>query len=343
MLFNLIDDDAVKKDVKEGSPQSMGIRSSLTDQLNQLPLVHLPTDKVTPDPEQPRKSFDDESLLDLAQSIEENGLLQPIVVQPADDNGNYRIIMGERRWRAHEYAGIDIIPAIVRPVADTTVLALQIIENNQREDITPLEEARALQQLVEISGNKKEVAQVLGRSPSWLSKRLSLLKAPEPVQVFADHQGVKDINTLNSLSKLYEEFPTEAEALMADVSENGAEGGLRSRVEQKRQEMLAPPIVQAQGTPTPSREATSELVIDSASQGDQESSNKPDPTEKPLNRQLVLQQQLKLSPLSSLVGIEKLNISFAEVEQCFRRYLQTADLSQELPQQWKGFLHSLSN
>ncbi len=342
MLFNLIDDDTAKKEVKEGNPQTMGLGSSLQDQLKQLPLVHLPMEKVIPDPEQPRKSFDDESLLDLAQSIEENGLLQPIVVQPEDADGSHRIIMGERRWRAHDYAGKASIPAIIRPASDSTVLALQIIENNQREDIAPLEEARALQRLVEVSGNKKEVAQALGRSPSWLSKRLSLLKAPEKVQAFADQQAVKDINTLNSLSKLYEEFPTEAEALMADVSENGAEGGLRSRVEQKRQEMQTPPSGQTQGDATPSNETPAEFDTDSSPSDKQRPSDKSGATDKPLDRQLLLQQQLKLSPLSALAGIEKLNISFAEVEQSFRSYLQTADLSQEFSQQWQDFLATLS-
>lgn len=345
MLFNLIDEDAAPKDASEKNQQPAGLGLSLQDQLKQLPLVHLPLDKVIPDPEQPRKSFDDESLLDLAQSIEENGLLQPIVVQPEDESGSHRIIMGERRWRAHEFAGKTSIPAIIRPASDSTVLALQIIENNQREDIAPLEEARALQRLVDVTGNKKEVAQALGRSPSWLSKRLSLLKAPRIVQAFADQQDVKDINTLNSLSKLYDEYPTEAEALMADITENGTEGGLRSRVEQKRQEMqTAAPVDETQDLPVPSNEAPSELQTDSALPDKAgSSSNQSGPTEKPLDRQSFLRQQLKLSPLSTLEGIEKLNISFAEVEQSFRRYLLTADLSRELPQQWKDFLSTLSD
>lgn len=337
MLFNLIDEDTEKKDVNEERPENDGLNASLQAQLKQLPLINLPTNRVIPDPDQPRKSFDDESLLDLAQSIEENGLLQPIVVQPEDENGTFRIIMGERRWRAHDFAGKTSIPAIIRPADDSTILALQIIENNQREDIAPLEEARALQRLVELSGNKKEVAQALGRSPSWLSKRLSLLKTPEKVQVFADQQDIKDINTLNSLTKLYEEFPSEAVALMKEISDNGTEGGLRSRVEQKRQQLQ---------TPSPSDPETPDREIDAeAEETFSETSARPSKTASSselIDRQRWLQQQLRLSPLSALEGIDKLTISFAEMEQHFRRHLQQSDLTQDFSVLWRNFVNTLS-
>ncbi len=338
MLFNLLDEKGSKRNSGEEQPsQEWG--TSLQDQLKQQPLVHLPVDKVIPDPDQPRKSFDDESLLDLAQSIEENGLLQPIVVQPEDTNGNHRIIMGERRWRAHDYAGKESIPAIIRPESDSTVLALQIIENNQREDIAPLEEARALQRLVDVSGNKKAVAQALGRSASWLSKRLSLLKTPDIVQSFADQQAVKDINTLNSLSKLYLEAPDEAQQLMSDVTRSGTEGGLRSRIEQKRQQL------QEASTPAPQESAASGTAENRVSENTEKPQNGATTvkksTTKPVNsldQQLKLQQQLRMSPLNALKGIETLAMSFPEMEQHFRRYLQTSDLNTGFENLWQSFL-----
>lgn len=367
MLFKLIDDDAKTQDGSNNTQTTQELGASLQDQLKQLPLIELATAQVIPDPDQPRKHFDDESLLDLAQSIEENGLLQPIVVQPADDQGHYKIIMGERRWRAHDFAGKATIPAIVRPAADSTVLALQIIENNQREDISPLEEARALQRLVDISGNKKDVAQALGRSPSWLSKRLALLKTPETVQAFADQLDVKDINTLNGLSKLYKDAPETAESLMRDIREKGAEGGLRSRVEQARLELQEPRKTRLaeSGQPSepdhalqtgdtglnasgakPHRPETEHVipVTDQTSSGsspsaDEALSNK---HESELDRQLWLMQQLKLAPLNTLPGIEQLSMSFSEMEQHFRRYLQQAERSDDLPAQWQRFIQQLT-
>ncbi|OOV86897.1 ParB/RepB/Spo0J family partition protein [Oceanospirillum linum] len=338
MLFNLLDEKGSKRSSGEEQPsQEWG--TSLQDQLKQQPLIHLPVDKVIPDPDQPRKSFDDESLLDLAQSIEENGLLQPIVVQPEDANGNHRIIMGERRWRAHDYAGKESIPAIIRPESDSTVLALQIIENNQREDIAPLEEARALQRLVDVSGNKKAVAQALGRSPSWLSKRLSLLKTPDVVQVFADQHAVKDINTLNSLSKLYQTAPDEAQQLMSDVTKSGAEGGLRSRIEQKRQQL------QDSVTASPQKPVTVEnQAFENTGMPQEATTTAKKPAAKPdtpLNQQLQLQQQLRMSPLNALKGIENLDMSFSEVEQHFRRYLQNSDLNTGFQDLWLSFLDDI--
>ncbi|WP_417594154.1 ParB/RepB/Spo0J family partition protein [Oceanospirillum sp.] len=343
MLFNLLDEKGSKRNSSEEQPsQEWG--TSLQDQLKQQPLTHLPVDKVIPDPDQPRKSFDDESLLDLAQSIEENGLLQPIVVQPEDANGNHRIIMGERRWRAHDYAGKESIPAIIRPESDSTVLALQIIENNQREDIAPLEEARALQRLVDVSGNKKAVAQALGRSPSWLSKRLSLLKTPDVVQVFADQHAVKDINTLNSLSKLYQTAPDEAQQLMSDVTKSGVEGGLRSRIEQKRQQLQEPATSASQESAVSGIEENRAFENTEMPQGVATTAKKtaaePD---SPLNQQLQLQlqQQLRMSPLNSLEGIENLDMSFPEIEQHFRRYLQCTDLNTGFQGLWQTFLEDI--
>lgn len=344
MLFNLLDEETSKQENGEDQPsQEWG--TSLQDQLQQMPLVHLPVHKVIPDPDQPRKSFDEESLLDLAQSIEENGLLQPIVVQPEDHNGSHRIIMGERRWRAHDFAGKDSIPAIIRPAGDSTVLALQIIENNQREDIAPLEEARALQQLVDISGNKKEVAQALGRSPSWLSKRLSLLKTPEKVQQFADQQDVKDINTLNSLSKLYQEAPEEAEQLMTDVTETGAEGGLRSRVEQKRQQLQNSADTATASDSAERTSADSTPVLETSPEEQKQDKAAPSSstaeTGSSVDRQLWHLQQLKLAPLNTLPGVEQLAMTFAELEQRFRRYLQQADLSADFSGLWHDFIERI--
>lgn len=320
MIFNLIDDTQkpASGTMDEGSQT---LKSSLQQELSQQPLALIPLADVQPDPTQPRKSFDEETLLDLAQSIEENGLLQPIVVLPADNTGKYRLIMGERRWRAHSFTNRDLIPAIIRPATDSTVLALQIIENNQREDIAPLEEARAIERLVELSGSKKEVAQALGRSPSWLSKRLALLNTPEEIQSFAQEHAVKDINTLNSLSKLHEENPEAAAALMQEVRVNGSEGGLRSKVESARQEA-------APNTKKPQQQT-------------QIQDEYPKTTPARHKRENSLTQRLKNTPLSNLPGLESLSLSLMELEESFSQFINAGHSETDFDAAWQAFVQQV--
>ncbi len=135
-----------------------------------------------PNPRQPRQVFDDDSLAELAASIEAVGLLQPVVVRPTP-RGQYELIMGERRWRACLVAGIDVIPAIVRQTSDDDLLRDALIENLHREQLNPLEEAAAYQQLLDdFAATHEELARRIGRSRPHISNTIRLLNLPPAVQ-----------------------------------------------------------------------------------------------------------------------------------------------------------------
>ncbi|HEX4059680.1 MAG TPA: ParB/RepB/Spo0J family partition protein [Streptosporangiaceae bacterium] len=137
---------------------------------------------VTPNPRQPRQTFDEEALEELAASIREVGLLQPVVVRPVMP-GHYELIMGERRWRASQRAGLDRIPAIVRDTPDDDLLRDALIENLHREQLNALEEAAAYQQLLDDFGaTHEELAGKVGRSRPHISNTLRLLNLPPGVQ-----------------------------------------------------------------------------------------------------------------------------------------------------------------
>ena len=141
----------------------------------------LPLDRIQPGAYQPRTQFEGERLRELADSIEAQGVIQPIVVRQAADD--YEIIAGERRWRAAQLAGLETIPVIIREVDDETAVALALIENIQRENLNPLEEANALKQLVDdFSLTHQEAASAVGRSRSMVSNLLRLLDLPAGVR-----------------------------------------------------------------------------------------------------------------------------------------------------------------
>ena len=142
-------------------------------------------DRIRPGPFQPRSVFEPESLAELANSIREQGVIQPIVVRPVGDT--FEIIAGERRWRAAQQAGLEDIPVIVREVDDEVAVALALIENIQREDLNPLEEATALKRLVEdFQLTHAEAAQAVGRSRSMVSNLLRLLELTAEVRDMVD-------------------------------------------------------------------------------------------------------------------------------------------------------------
>lgn len=137
---------------------------------------------ITPNPRQPRRSFDEEALEELSASISEVGLLQPVVVRKLGD-GQYELVMGERRWRASQRAGLEFIPAIVRETPDTDMLRDALLENLHRQQLDPLEEAAAYQQLLDDFGaTHEQLAQKVGRSRPHISNTLRLLNLPPSVQ-----------------------------------------------------------------------------------------------------------------------------------------------------------------
>ena len=144
-------------------------------------LVDLAISSIRPNPQQPREHFDEEALAALAESIREVGVLQPILVRESDDG--YELIAGERRWRAARRVGLQTVPAIVRVADDASMLQQAIIENVQREQLNPLEEAAAYQQLIEdFSFTHDEVATRVAKSRATITNTLRLLQLPPTIQ-----------------------------------------------------------------------------------------------------------------------------------------------------------------
>jgi len=145
-------------------------------------LEEVPIGAILPNPRQPRQAFDEDTLAELAASISAVGLLQPVVVRKLSAGG-YELVMGERRWRACELAGVDVIPAIVRDTSDDELLRDALMENLHREQLNPLEEAAAYQQLLDdFSATHEELARRIGRSRPHISNTIRLLNLPPAVQ-----------------------------------------------------------------------------------------------------------------------------------------------------------------
>lgn len=145
-------------------------------------VIELRITDIEPNKNQPRKAFDDEKLDMLAQSIKDYGVLQPIVVKKLE-NGFYRLIAGERRWRAARKAGLKSVPAIVREYDDRETMEIALIENLQREDLNPIEEAAGYQELIDVFQlTQEELARKMGRSRPAIANALRLLNLPEQIR-----------------------------------------------------------------------------------------------------------------------------------------------------------------
>jgi len=145
---------------------------------------NIEVEKIKPNPYQPRESFEKEGLEELAASIEENGVLQPLILTPRGDEGYY-IVAGERRWRAAKMAKKKEVPAIIREFEEDRMLEIALIENIHRDDLNPLEEARAYSQLLErLEVTQNELAEKIGKSRSGISNSLRLLKLPAEIQKY---------------------------------------------------------------------------------------------------------------------------------------------------------------
>ena len=144
-------------------------------------LAQLAVASIEPDPDQPRRHFDDAALDELAASIAARGVIQPVIVRPLG-GGRYRLVAGERRWRAAQRAQLHDIPALVRQLSDREVMAIALIENLQREDLNPIEEARAYHRLAESEGmTQAEIARMVDKSRSHVANVQRLLSLPEAV------------------------------------------------------------------------------------------------------------------------------------------------------------------
>jgi ParB family chromosome partitioning protein len=151
-----------------------------------LGVRHVPIDRIEPNPENPRLLFEESALEDLAASIREHGVLQPILVRPMNreaSHDQYQLVAGERRWRAARIAGLETIPALVEDLDDDAALEIAVIENLQREDLSPLEEATMYDKMVKDHGYSiRKLAQKLGKDKGYLENRLRLADAPEEIR-----------------------------------------------------------------------------------------------------------------------------------------------------------------
>jgi len=151
----------------------------------------LPIEKLQPGKYQPRSHMDSDKLAELAESIKAQGLIQPIVVRAVGAD-RYEIIAGERRWRAAQLAALRDVPVVVREIEDSTALAMALIENIQREDLNPLEEALALQRLIdEFELTHQQAAEAVGRSRAAVSNLLRLLELPEAIRGFVERRELE--------------------------------------------------------------------------------------------------------------------------------------------------------
>jgi ParB family chromosome partitioning protein len=165
---------------------SPAILSLLAPEGNERPIGirNIPLDRITPNPEQPRMTFDEEALAELAASITEHGVLQPILVRPiSGELQRYQLVAGERRWRAARAAGLKDIPALIEQLDDETALEIGIIENLQREDLSPLEEAMIYDRMTHEHGySLRRLAQKLGKDKGYIENRLRLAGAPTEIK-----------------------------------------------------------------------------------------------------------------------------------------------------------------
>ena len=176
-------------------------------------------DHIEPNPEQPRLVFEPEALNELASSIREHGVLQPILVRPLGPN-TYQIVAGERRWRASRLAGLETIPALIEEIDDDTALEIAIIENLQREDLTPLDEAAMYDRMVHEHGYSiRKLADKLGKDKGYLENRLRLADAPPEIRELVSLR--KD-----SLSHAYELMKVEDPKKRRRLAEQVARGEL---------------------------------------------------------------------------------------------------------------------
>lgn len=204
-------------------------------------------DEIRPNPYQPRKNFDDKTLGELADSIKENGVLQPIIVRRSDAGG-YEIIAGERRFRASKLAGNSTVPAIIRQFDESQMMEVAVLENLQRENLTPLEEAQAYEMLQKNLGlTQAEVSKRMGKSRPYIANYLRLLTLPPKTKRLLQNGdlsmgqartllGLKDKNQIDPLARrvVNEGMPVrKVEAVVAQMNE-------RSKKKKKREENKSP-------------------------------------------------------------------------------------------------------
>ena len=188
------------------------VRTQGSSNLNEIAL-----DQISPNPNQPRREFDEEAMQELANSIREIGIIQPVTLRQMED-GKYQIIAGERRWRAAQMAGLETIPAYIRTVKDETVMEMALVENIQREDLNAIEIALAYEHLLEENGMTQEkISERVGKSRTAITNYLRLLKLPAQVQMALQKKQI-DMGHARALLSL--ESPSQQIKLFKEILKN---------------------------------------------------------------------------------------------------------------------------
>lgn len=201
----------------------------------------LEIDSIVPGPMQPRTEFDDESLGHLAESIKAHGIVQPVLVRRIGDH--YELVAGERRWRAAKLAGLRTIPAVVKDIADKDLLEVALIENVQREDLNPIEEAQAYSKLIETVGLTQEaLAERVGRDRSYITNYLRLLKLPDDIQQLVKQKRISTghARTLLALPHVDLQRLVARQIISSDLSVRATEDIVRKRTERTTSTRRAP-------------------------------------------------------------------------------------------------------
>lgn len=204
-------------------------------------------DKLVPGVYQPRKNFDRESLNELAASIKENGILQPIAVRKRKEGG-FEILAGERRWRAAQAAGLHEVPAIIKSVTDREALQLALIENVQREDLDPIEEAESYQRLAdEFSLSQQEVADKVGKERSTVANAMRLLSLPAEVREMLSKKLISagHAKAILSLADRAQQVSLAQRAAQGGLSVRAVESEVKGRINKKTTPITAPALTQA--------------------------------------------------------------------------------------------------
>ena len=189
------------------------VRTQGSSNLNEIAL-----DQISPNPNQPRREFDEEAMQELANSIREIGIIQPVTLRQMED-GKYQIIAGERRWRAAQMAGLETIPAYIRTVKDETVMEMALVENIQREDLNAIEIALAYEHLVETTGMTQEkISERVGKSRTAVTNYMRLLKLPAQVQMALKNKE-RDMGHARALLSI--DSPSVQIKLFKEIQKNG--------------------------------------------------------------------------------------------------------------------------
>lgn len=289
----------------EGSERPTGVRN-------------VPLDRITPNPEQPRMTFDEQALAELTASIREHGVLQPVLVRPLGEPQHYQLVAGERRWRAARQAGLTEIPALIEQLDDETALEIGIIENLQREDLSPLEEAMIYERMTSEHGySVRKLAQKLGKDKGYVENRLRLASAPTEIKQLVSLR--KD-----TLSHAYELLKVEEPRKRRKLAEQVASGELslvklREKIEGRTR------------TPRPATEGDEEAPV---AEAEEEQTLEPRPLAGPVRDDSLVSAKHNLATalddLASLIGSAEVMSEIGETDRTnLAKYLTIAKIRLE--------------